>query len=244
MTAGAPIRLMTWNIHRAIGPDGAYDLDRVAAVIGRHRPDVIALQEVDTRGILELEARPLAVLARSFGPHAVEARTIVAPDGHYGHAVLSRWPLVDAETVELTVRDYEPRSAILCTAETPGGALGIATVHLGLAPGERRLQAGRVLAALAARARPSVLMGDFNDWLGVGVVRRRLAAALGAPTALATFPARLPLFSLDRLYCPAPLRILRSWTDRTAAGASDHLPVIADVGFAAEGGERPPPPAS
>lgn len=239
MSVGAPIRVMTWNIHRAIGPDGVYSLDRVAAVIARHRPDVIALQEIDTRGILALEARPLAVLSR-FAPHAVEARTIVAPDGHYGHAVLSRWPLADAQTVELTVHDYEPRSAILCTVETPGGPLPLAAVHLGLAPGERRRQVDRILAAIAARGRPSVLMGDFNDWLGVGVVRRRLAAAFGAPTTLRTFPARLPLFSLDRLYCPPPLRLLRSWTDRTASAASDHLPVIADIALG--GGERPPPP--
>jgi endonuclease/exonuclease/phosphatase family metal-dependent hydrolase len=37
------IRLMTWNIHGGVGPDRRFDLDRIAAVIRRHAPDILAL---------------------------------------------------------------------------------------------------------------------------------------------------------------------------------------------------------
>ena len=42
---------MTWNIHGGIGPDGLHDLERMLAVIRRADPDVLALQEVDSRRV-------------------------------------------------------------------------------------------------------------------------------------------------------------------------------------------------
>ena len=47
-----------------------------------------------------------------------------------------------------------------------------------------------------------------------------------------TFPSGLPLFSLDRIYARAPLATRRAWTDPDARRASDHLPLIADLGLA------------
>lgn len=225
--ARAALRFMTWNVHRGIGPDGEYDFQRIVAVIERHAPDVIALQELDTRGIEDLEKQPLSILSKAFGWHAVEARTIIAPDGHYGHALLSRWPIVADPRLDLTVRSREPRCAIGGLVETPLGPVHVRAVHFGLDPFERREQVRRVCAARPAQG-AAVLMGDFNDWLGVGFVRRRLREAYGPPAAKPTFPAGLPLLSLDRIYASAPLRLCRSWTDPAARPASDHLPLVAD----------------
>jgi endonuclease/exonuclease/phosphatase family metal-dependent hydrolase len=44
-----------------------------------------------------------------------------------------------------------------------------------------------------------------------------------------TFPARLPILRLDRIYASRDLMIRAAWTDRKARAYSDHLPVIADV---------------
>lgn len=220
---------MTWNVHRGIGPDGRYDFARVVALIERHAPDILALQEIDTRGMLELESRPLSILARAFGLHAVEARTIIAPDGHYGHALLSRWPIIGEEQIDLTVRTREPRRAVAGLVQTPVGPVHVQAVHFGLGPFERREQTRRVQSSKAAAAPASILMGDFNDWFGWGFVRARLRQAYGPPAALSTFPAGLPLFALDRIYCRAPLAIRRVWTDPQAHLCSDHLPLIADL---------------
>ena len=230
--AGDTIRCMTWNVHRGIGPDGLYDFQRVVALIERHAPDVIALQELDTRGIQDLERQPLSILSRAFGLHAVEARTIVAPDGHYGHALLSRWPILADERLDLTVRSREPRCAIGGTVETPIGRVHVRAVHFGLDPFERREQVQRICAA-APSAEAAVLLGDFNDWLGFGVVRKRLLATYGAPVSRRTFPSGMPLLSLDRIYARAPLLPQRVWTDEEARRASDHLPLMADIAVAA-----------
>ena len=38
---------MTYNIHRAIGLDRRFRLDRVAQIVSHHDPDIVLLQEVD-----------------------------------------------------------------------------------------------------------------------------------------------------------------------------------------------------
>ncbi len=237
--APASVRVMTWNVHRGIGPDGRYDFARVTRLIERHAPDILALQELDTRGILELERQPLSILAQAFGLHAFEARTIVAPDGAYGHALLSRWPILDGRCIDLALRYREPRCAIDAAIETPIGRLGVRAVHFGLDPFERREQVRRVLAGVDATAGPSIILGDFNDWLGRGYVRRLLGRHYGAPTTQRTFPAFYPLFALDRIYCAPPLRRVRAWSDDGARHVSDHLPMIADIAPAGEVVEGP-----
>lgn len=233
------LRLMTWNIHGGIGPDRCFDLNRIAALVLKHKPDILALQEVDTRG------RPLdclAPLAAFEIEHLTEARTMVVPDGHYGHALYSRWPLRDVVLHDLSMRWHEPRMAIETRVETPFGPLHLAAVHLGLAIWERHRQA-MALADMARRIgdMPTIMMGDFNDWFSLGRVRRAMASLLPERTRLRSFPAGRPLLQLDRIYCSRHATIVRSFTDEAARTASDHLPVIADIRLATA--SRRPEPA-
>jgi len=221
------LRLMTWNIHGGVGPDGRFDLGRIAALIVRHRPDILALQEIDTRG------RGIGCLAPLEGlgiGHLAEARTVAVPDGHYGHVLFSRWPTRDVVLHDLSVGRREPRMAIETSIATPVGELHLVVAHLGLALLERRRQA----ITLAGLARgnphaPTVMMGDFNDWFSFGLVRRTLSRALPERTRLRSFPACRPMLRLDRVYCGARGMLLDSFTDREARHASDHLPIIADI---------------
>lgn len=222
------IRLLSWNIHGGIGSDGRFDLARIVRLVERHDPDVIALQEVDSRGRAG-ETAPVAFLSRSLGEHAAEARTISAPDGHYGHCVISRFPLGDIRVEDLSFISREPRCAIIANVEAPYGTFRLVTTHLGLSILERRAQAARLAVLARAGDGPCIAMGDFNDWFAFGHVRRRLKRVMPARTMLRTFPAAWPLLRLDRIYCSAPARFVSSWTDHEAASASDHLPVIADV---------------
>lgn len=229
MTGDATLRLLTWNIHAGIGPDGRYDLDRVIALVQRHEPDIVALQEVDSRGRGSGEDSPFVRLAAALGPHTAAARTIVAPDGHYGHLLISRWPLSAVRLHDLTHSRREPRCAIEAMVSAPGGAFHLAAVHLGLAFAERRRQAA-MLARIADSAAPtSVMLGDFNDWTWNGAVRRSLAETLPARTPQRTYPARWPVLTLDRIYCRPCHALVRSRVDPEGRHASDHLPLIAEI---------------
>ena len=48
VTSASTVRVMTWNIHGGMGPDGAMTCERIVALVRRADPDVLALQEVDS----------------------------------------------------------------------------------------------------------------------------------------------------------------------------------------------------
>lgn len=238
----ATVRLMTWNIHGAVGRNPRFDLDRVVALVTRHKPDIVALQEVDSRRARGAHVgNPFDVLQQALGGHAIGAKTVTTADGDYGQALISRWPVLSVEVHDLSFRRREPRRAICGDVQTPFGPLRIVATHLGLSFRERDSQALALLKMLGPLHTTTVALGDFNDWLWVGSVRRRLQRALPGFTRHSTFPARWPLFHLDRIYVRPAEAMVRSHTDLEARALSDHLPVIADICIApsGEGGDGP-----
>ncbi|ABS62761.1 Endonuclease/exonuclease/phosphatase [Parvibaculum lavamentivorans DS-1] len=225
------LRVLSWNIHGGVGRDGRFDLARIVRLVERHDPDIVAFQEVDSRGRLDGGA-PLSILKEALGEHAAEGRTISAPDGHYGHAVISRFPLSGTRVCDLSFRSREPRCAISANIETPWGPLRLVTTHLGLSIWERRLQSSMLVDLAREEKLPCIMMGDFNDWFSFGWVRRRLRAVLPSRTMEQTFPSAWPFLRLDRIYCGGAAAIVKSWTDEGAAPISDHLPIIADISLA------------
>jgi endonuclease/exonuclease/phosphatase family metal-dependent hydrolase len=238
-------RILTWNIHRGIGLDLRYDLHRIISLIKPHDPDIVALQEVDSRG-KDQTSLPLAALKQVLGSHAAEARTIVAPDGHYGHVLISRWPMHDINVHELHVSRRETRCAIEATVESPFGHIRVIAAHLGLRPNEirpqlesfRPLVGGEAGSDHAAQPGGLLMLGDFNDW--PGRVRSSLTTHIPTPTMQKTFPSWRPMLNLDRIYCRPGRALLRSWIDGSARRASDHLPVFAEVDLAAMAITRSP----
>ena len=81
-------------------------------------------------------------------------------------------------------------------------------------------------------AAPTLLMGDLNEWYLWGRPLRWLHSHFRErPMAPPTFPARRPVFALDRIWvAPAgSLRRLQRHTSPLARIASDHLPLVAEV---------------
>jgi len=228
---------MTWNIHAGIGADGRYDLTRILSIINRQAPDILALQEIDARGRTGA-AQPFGLLRKALGSHAVEAPTITAEDGYYGHMLISRWPIHEAGLHDLCFPGREPRCAIVATILSPAGPLRVLSAHFGLRMRERRWQAARLGRLARDTPDPVLALGDFNEWAWRGAVHRAFARVFPSWTRHRTYPARLPLFALDRIYC-RPREILGpSWTDPAARGASDHLPLIAEVELAPSASDR------
>jgi endonuclease/exonuclease/phosphatase family metal-dependent hydrolase len=233
---------MTWNIHGAYGRNPRFDLGRVIDLIRRHAPDVVALQEVDSRrrraaGVSD----PFQALQSALGRHGVEAKTIVTADGEYGQALISRCPIRNVEIHDISYQEREPRRAICCEIVAPGGSLRIIATYLGLSLGERRDQSRALLKLIGPAPSTTVVLGDFNDWLWVGSVRKVLAAELPGRSRLRTFPSICPVFRFDRIYCRPFSALERAWTDTAARALSDHLPVIAEVCLKATQASGPSP---
>lgn len=224
----ATVRLMTWNIHGGIGPDGRHDLERMLALVRRADPDVLALQEIDSRRAPGNE-HPVAMLKRILGHHGISAAAITTPDGDYGQVLLSRWPMTKTAVHDISVPGREPRRAITAVINAPAGDLFVLTTHLGLKFVERHRQCRQMAHLVNLSALTTVVMGDFNDWMWPGSVQNVLARKLPGRTPHRTFPASFPLLKLDRIYCRPASALISGRVDPAARSISDHLPVIAEV---------------
>ena len=221
----------TWNIHGAVGADGRYAPTRIVDVLSELDADLVALQEV-----------PLQARTTTFSPTWSTRPAITSPrdrcssDAGPNSAMPCSRAMRSTSVahVDLTVDGYEPRGALDVRIDVGArGPLRVLATHLGLRPGERREQVKRLLAAVEVEGpQPTILMGDLNEWYLWGRPLRWLHAHFREkPAAPPTFPARRPVFALDRIWIsPAGcLRRLHCHASPLARVASDHLPLIAEV---------------
>ena len=114
-----------------------------------------------------------------------------------------------------------------------GETVRVIVTHLGLKPYERRFQVRKILSLLKDTpiAERLVVLGDINEWLPLGRPLRWLNGLLGHSPAERSFPARWPLFALDRVWVRPRNALLAFGAHRSplAALASDHLPVKAII---------------
>jgi endonuclease/exonuclease/phosphatase family metal-dependent hydrolase len=223
------VRLMTWNINGAMGRNPNFDPSAVVALIQRHKPDVVALQEIDSRRRTVAGDNPFDLLREALGCHGVDAYAITTPDGAYGQGLYSRWPMERSSVHDISFPEREPRRAICTDVHLPTGPLRVIATHLGLSFHERRAQCLKILSLIGDGRRPTVAMGDFNDWLWGTSVTGKLKKALGRCTAHRTFPSQFPLIKLDRIFVSRQVNLIGSHVDAKACLLSDHLPVIASL---------------
>lgn len=232
-TPGAPRRLWltvaTYNIHDAIGADGVFAPERIAAVVAELGADVIALQEV---GSHDTGIDVLAHLRDATGCIAVAGPTRVRRSGDYGNCLLTRFAVAETTRIDLTFRQREARGALDVLLDCDGAPLRVIATHLGLRPAERRAQIQQLLRVLESQTPvPTVLMGDLNEWFLWGRPLRWLHRHFEKTAAAATFPASAPVFALDRIWVEPRALLDRLWVHSSplARVASDHLPLIARV---------------
>lgn len=235
------IRLVTYNIHKGIGGvDRRYRLSRIVDTLAHYQADVVFLQEVDDgvpRSRLHRQVEELAD-ALQFSHHAFQ-RNVKLKRGHYGNAILSRFPLRPIWDVDLTLPLKKRRQALIAKAiATINGrhrVVVLTNLHLGLAGYERTRQLKRLLDCDPLRNvrhdTPCFVAGDFNDvW---GTLGKRLMTPAGFHSAsgkIRTFPAFRPVRSLDSIYYRGGLTLSNAFAGqiKTAKAASDHLPLVAD----------------
>jgi endonuclease/exonuclease/phosphatase family metal-dependent hydrolase len=238
------LRLMSWNIHKGIGGvDRRYRPERVADVIGHYRPDIVFLQEVDEGARRSRFDRQVDLLGEALGLRhrvfAANVRLLLGP-GHYGNAILSRWPLYDARNIDLTIPPKKRRGVLYARCRVRIGrrirTLAVYNLHLGLAGYERRRQLQRFLGshpfAQLHHRTPVVVGGDFNDFYGtLGPQLLEPAGFRRAGPVVSTYPAVLPVRPLDGLYVRGDLACSHCFPSRLelTREASDHLPLVADM---------------
>jgi endonuclease/exonuclease/phosphatase family metal-dependent hydrolase len=238
--------MMTYNVHRCVGWDGATSLARVAKVISAQRPDVVALQELDVGRERSGRVDQPRVLAEMLRMKAFFFPALEQENEHYGDAVLSRLPMELVRAGPLPTLPGHPRmerrGALWARVECGGRAVNVINTHLGLNGRERLAQVEALLGpewlGHAGCAAPRLLVGDFNA-RPVDVAYRRLRRALldaqdRLRTPRGTFPSLWPFLRIDHVFHSPDLRVaaVRLPRDRAARIASDHLPLTVEVTLA------------
>lgn len=247
------LRVATYNIHkgvRGVGPMRRLEIHNLGLGVEALDADMVFLQEV--RSFHREEARRFE--RTWFGwPEAAQA-DFLAPDGYvaayrtnavtrhgeHGNALLSRWPIGDIGHHDVSDHRFEQRGLLHVPVQWHGTEVHAVVAHFGLIHASRVRQVERLARFIADHVpagAPLVVAGDFNDWgeklndlMAMAGLQRAVAPASRRPL---TFPSRVPVFALDRVYTRG-LRCVSTFVPRGSMWArmSDHLPLVAELELA------------
>jgi len=278
------LRVVTFNLLHG-GPSSGWrgdaeHLEERLAMVTRELqaidPDVVGLQEASISrrrgnvaarlaGALGLNWAHASATRRVSGLAWIDRLIVWAMDFEEGPAILSRFPIVDTEVIDLPRcrHFYDPRVLLRATVQTPRGPLDVFSTHTS----HDACQARRIAEIAGARrgGLPALVMGDFNaaetaEWMTalgrehgfVDAFRAAQPDATGAtvwqrPGAPApTVTRRVDFIFVVPNGAPAPRvresRVVLATPARRADGStlwpSDHYGVLAELDLGAASGAR------
>lgn len=238
------IRIVTYNIHKGIGGvDRRYRPERVITTLQQYNADIILMQEVDDNVPRSGFHRQIDKFGDALGMrYRAFQRNVKLKRGHYGNAILSRFPLTNIKSIDLSIPFKKRRQALLVHCRLGNHRqrkLIIANCHLGLAGFERNIQLRKILSnnllKHVHKKTPLIIGGDLNDvWNTLGKNVMTPEGFESVSKKIYTFPAVMPIRCLDYIYYRGDLTCQHSFSGHTkiARQASDHLPLIADFNLA------------
>lgn len=222
------LRILTYNIRNGRGMDNRRDLDRTAAVIRDLKPDVVALQEIDSVTARSEGKFVAAVLAEKCGMHYAFSKAIDFDGGSYGIAILSNKKPLSLHSVPLPGRE-ERRTMLLAEFDD----YVFVCMHLSLTPADRMASIGIILREIGRYRKPLFIAGDWNatpDSEFIAEIGEHLHILSGI--SVPTYPADRPSVCIDYIAAPSSQRVhvvQESVVDEPMA--SDHRPVLAEIKF-------------
>lgn len=239
------MKIATYNIHKGMSVfNRRHVLPGIKRALKVLDADLVFLQEVQgehhgrSARFSDWPSSPQH-MELADGQHHAYGRNAEYETGHHGNALISRYPILYSHNVDISVNRLEQRGLLHGRIAVPDWphALDVLCVHLNLRAPDRRRQLDVVAAYVRAHVAddaPLILAGDFNDW------RREACAQLHDTlgmrdafqsrhgTLAATFPARLPVLALDRIYVRG-FEVESASVHRDGHGMplSDHVPLCA-----------------
>ena len=232
---GFPVRIMTYNLHNGFNTEGHLDMEAIAQVIENSHPDILALQEVSRGWVISGRLDMLTWLSQRLHLPYVFAPTA---DPFWGNAILSRYPIVESTNYDLPPRDLTILRGFVVAQIDLGSSdhLQVIVTHYHHVEGEtdvRQLQSEAVLDFWDGAGR-TVLLGDLNaqphDPEMEMLRQAGLVDALAGiePPPAYTHPSVNPYQRIDYIWVSPDLKVSDTWVP--VSNASDHLPVVAEIG--------------
>jgi endonuclease/exonuclease/phosphatase family metal-dependent hydrolase len=235
VTAKRTLRVMTYNIHVGVGMDKKLDLQRIADVINKEKPDLVGLQEVD-RGVKRTEGKDeIAELAAMTKMDFAFAPNLDYQGGKYGVAILSRLPIKNTvHHMFENKREAERRGMLKVEVELNRKTINFVTTHLDYQFEDGRLfETEQLLKFLEETKGPLIVVADLNDTPDGSAYKLIDTIFDDAWIASRTkgdgfsYPADKPVKRIDHIFYRDRVRAKRAWVVETLA--SDHVPVVAEL---------------
>jgi endonuclease/exonuclease/phosphatase family metal-dependent hydrolase len=235
------LKIMTYNVcsGRNFDNDRIINIRDAGKVIQKYAPDIVGLNEMRSLGHIDQDFTDQAkTLADMLGYHYYFARAIQFEGaGPYGNALLSRFPILAAEThlvEDPPVKDeevyYETRCVLKAELDIPGG-LSVYVSHYGLACSEERNAVKKTLELIQKDSQPIVFMGDLNmqphDEKLLPIYEVLIDTAKASGDMLLTFPSDKPDRKIDYIFVSEKITVLSA--QAPAETTSDHRPYIAEI---------------
>lgn len=242
MTGPATLRIMTYNVHRCMGRDGRISPNRIAKIIARHDPDIIALQELGMNEESHQAQMIAHKLAMTFHFHP----SLSVKKGYRGNAILSKYPMRLVRNGSLPklpgAHFLETRGALWVEIEAYGKKIQVINTHLSLSPRERFLQmktlVGSEWLGHPDCKDPVIFCGDFNA-SAHSAIFKNVSSVKNAHfdfkghRFIKTLPSFYPMGLVDHIFVGPGLRTVTIEVPRAGLEriSSDHLPLMVDVQF-------------
>lgn len=230
------VKLASYNIRKGIGTDRVRNPLRILKVLQEVDADIVALQEADRRFGARSSVLPQVLIEHHSDYSPVPLDVQQDSMGWHGNAILVRKGFTVTHHDIIHIPYLEPRGVVTATIEIAGGPLTVFGMHLDLS-GLWRARQAQVIAALAEEARidrPTVLMGDLNEWRAQAGCFRSFGRHFRILDCGPSFHSRRPVGRLDRIMHCERLSLMGCGVHQSAlaATASDHLPVWAEFSIA------------
>jgi len=229
------LRVLSYNIHHAEGVDRKLDIERIASVILSVKPDIVALQEVDQKVKRTESVDQPAELAQLTEMNVIFGANIELQGGHYGNAVLSRFPIIRHKNHLLPNIDGSEQRGVIggeITLPKSNQSLLLLATHLDYRADEReRMASAKFINELIAShpQHPALLAGDLNatpESETLQLFGTKWTRANEKP--MATVPVNQPTKQIDYiLYRPANRWKVVEVKVLDEAVASDHRAIFA-----------------
>ena len=221
------VRVMSYNVKNGIGMDKVKDISRCAEVIRKAKPDVVAIQEVDSMTRRNKKEVLGELAEKSGGYHAYFGKAIDYKGGAYGVGVLSKKPALsvksyplpnDKEARVLLVVEYE-KYYMLCT-------------HLSGVPKKlgRGIQVDIIRDVVSKLDKPAFIAGDMNARpTSAPMMAFKEFSTVLTDESKMTAPSHKPGKCID--YIMGANGSFKVKRDVVLYGniSSDHLPIYVDV---------------
>jgi endonuclease/exonuclease/phosphatase family metal-dependent hydrolase len=229
--APTPLRIATWNIRAA----QSAPVDVLGAEIRAMQADLIALQEVDVRTRRGSFVDEPVELAKILGFHYVFAASIKWDEGHYGLAVLSRWPLTKVRRHRLDGSpEAEPRIVLDVTVCAGGRPLRVLNHHADRRTVSRALGFANLRRIIKDDVgRGLLVLADLNEYPDAPGIRSLIGDGfidLGAAATVNTVGTGR-VDRVDYVLADGPMARLASPARVWPTDKSDHHAVLADLNW-------------